>query len=93
VKCCVVTDSDDERDELRFGLASGHREREITPVFKPSNNAPAFDSSSIDWDACEAQGKSLSVVFTTNGQSAGATGSPIDVVLEYDLRKHRNSVK
>ena len=52
----------------------------------------AFDPSSIDWDAYEAPGKSLRVVFTTNGQTAGATGSPNDVVLEYYLGKHRNSI-
>ena len=53
----------------------------------------AFDPSSIDWDAYEAQGKSLRVVFTTNGQTTGATGSPNDVVLEYYLGKHRYSIK
>lgn len=53
----------------------------------------AFDSNSIDWEEYEAQGKSLCVVFTTNGQTTGATGSPNDVVLQYYLRKHRNSVK
>ncbi len=53
----------------------------------------AFDPSSIDWDAFEAQGKSLRVVFTTNGQTVGATGSPNDVVLQYYLGKHRNSIE
>ena len=52
-----------------------------------------FDPSSIDWEAFEAQGKSLRVVFTTNGQTAGATGSPNKVVLEYYLGKHRNSTE
>lgn len=52
-----------------------------------------FDPSSIDWDVFEAQGKSLRVVFTTNGQTVGATGSPNEVVLEYYLGKHRNSIK
>lgn len=53
----------------------------------------AFDPSSIDWDAFEDQGKSLRVVFTTNGQSTGATGSPNKVVLEYYLCKYRNRVE
>ncbi len=52
----------------------------------------AFAPSSIDWDAYEAQGKQLRVVFTTNGQTAGATGSPNDVVLEYYLGKRRNGL-
>ena len=53
----------------------------------------AFDSNSIDWDAYHADAKSLHVVFTKNGQTNGATGSPNDVVLQYFLRKHRNGDK